>query len=57
MKDPVVWEVGDKDTKITVHYCTSISVIVKTEYSEVDGNVVRIRLYFLVARPLENIGT
>jgi hypothetical protein len=57
VEDPVVREVGDKDTEIFVHYGTSISVIVKTEYSEVDGNVVWIRLYFLVGRPLENIGT
>ena len=53
----MVREVGDKDTEIVVHYGTSISVIVKTEYSEVDGNVVGVRLYFLVGRPLENIGT
>ena len=42
MENPVVREVGDKDTEIFVHYGTSISVIVKTEYSEVDGNVVGI---------------
>ena len=53
----MVREVGDKDTEIFVHHGTSISVIVKTEYSEVDGNVVGVRLYFLVGRPLENIGT
>ena len=33
MEDPVVREVGDKDTEIFVHYGASIS-------SEVDGNEV-----------------
>ncbi len=28
----------------------------KTEYSEVDGNVAGNRLYFLVGRSMENIG-
>jgi hypothetical protein len=56
VEDPVVEEVGNKYTEILVHYGSSVSVIVKTEYSEVGGDMMRVRLYFLVGRPLEDIG-
>ncbi len=56
MEDPVIEEVGNKYTEILVHYGSSVSVIVKTEYSEVGGDMMRVRLHFLIGRPLEDIG-
>jgi len=57
VKDPVVEEVGDKDTEIFVHYGSGISVIVKTEDSEVGSDMMTVRLNFLIGGSLEDIDT